>query len=1016
MEVNRNNKALALATNSPRRAQAWRRSSLSLAVGLLLSSVAMAQSSEGSLYGQGKAGTKVTVTSVETGTARQVQIDASGNFSLVKLPPGRYTVTSGDVVREVSVSIGSGTKVELDAAVLQQVQVTGSRARTGIDTGSVESNSVFTAEQLRSLPVQRNVNAVAQLAPGVVLGDEGLGNDGAGGLPSFGGASVAENGYYINGFDVTNIRNFLSYANLPFEAVAEQQLKTGGYGAEYGRSLGGVVSLVTKRGTNEWHGGATASWQPASLRSKGKNVKDLEPTRPGVYTVFKESDTREEFGTTLYLGGPIIKDKLFVFGVIDNQKVTVNDFGQTISTEKTSGTPNGLIKLDFVPNDQHRFELTYIDNKQKDKYLDYTNTNPYSTSNDGVAAESERTSGGDVTIGKWTGYLTDNLTVSALVGKVNDKAYKTTGARTAAANCPVVLEVDLSDIGCWAPPFPSEGVPDPAAPDNKDTREAYRFDIDYTFGKHSLRAGIDNQKFKSLEAGGSTYSGGVYWRYYESTDGLVNGVAGAVPINTQYVRGRVLQSTTGAYEVDNSAFYVEDNWRVAKNVLLYGGLRWESFNNKNGDGVSFVKADNLLAPRIGASWDVNGDASLKVFGNVGRYFIPVASNTNIRMTRGEIFDTRYYTFSGRDPLTQAPINPVQVGDALISSNGALPLPATVADTELKPMSQDEFILGFQKAVTKGWTVGVKGTYRKVNNGMDDWASQPVLEKWALANGYPNFDYETASGYALVNPGRDVHLMADLNNDGVLVPVTIPASMTGLAEYTRTYKAVEISFERQFDRKWGLQGSYTWSRSKGTAEGYVNSTIDQADAGVTQDFDHGSFTDGSDGFLANDRTHAIKLFGTYAVNDEWRVGFGFNATSGRPKSCIGFVPPTVPDYNGTTGNTAGSKTYASASTYYCLNDAGTTVLTQRGSAGRTPWTNTVDLQLAYMPKVGKDKLTLQVDIFNVFNSQGVTETDEIRDFSRATSLIPGAGQISANYGQPTAYQGPRAVRLTARYEF
>ena len=165
-----------VSKHTRRQAQAWRRTSLSLAVGLLLSSVAMAQSSEGTLYGQAKASSTVTVTSLETGSTRQVQTDASGKFSLAKLQPGRYTVSSGGDKQEVTVSIGSGTQVVLGGTTLQQVQVTGSRTRSAIDVASVESNTVFTQEQLQSLPVPRNVNSVALLAPGVVKGDAGLGD------------------------------------------------------------------------------------------------------------------------------------------------------------------------------------------------------------------------------------------------------------------------------------------------------------------------------------------------------------------------------------------------------------------------------------------------------------------------------------------------------------------------------------------------------------------------------------------------------------------------------------------------------------------------------------------------------------------------------------------------------------------------------------------------------------------------------------------------------------------------
>jgi hypothetical protein len=129
-------------------------------------------------------------------------------------------------------------------------------------------------------------------------------------------------------------------------------------------------------------------------------------------------------------------------------------------------------------------------------------------------------------------------------------------------------------------------------------------------------------------------------------------------------------------------------------------------------------------------------------------------------------------------------------------------------------------------------------------------------------------------------------------------------------------------------------------------------------------------------------------------------------SGRPINCIGYVPETVPDYDD-------AFQYTTASSYYCLNSSGKSVLTQRGTSGRTPWTGTLDLQLAYMPRIAKGRLTLQADVFNVFNNQKVTEFNEQRDFSRDTVAD---GKLNPNYLQPTSFQAPRSVRLTARYEF
>ena len=264
-----------------------------------------------------------------------------------------------------------------------------------------------------------------------------------------------------------------------------------------------------------------------------------------------------------------------------------------------------------------------------------------------------------------------------------------------------------------------------------------------------------------------------------------------------------------------------------------------------------------------------------------------------------------------------------------------------------------------------------------------------------------------AGCQLVNPGRDVTLMMDVKNDGVLKPVTIPGSSTGLALYTRTYDSIEFTLDKAFNGKWGGSASYTFGKSKGTAEGYVNSTIDQEDAGVSQDFDFGTFTHGSRGYLPNDRRHQVKLFGVYALSEDIKVGINLNSTSGRPLSRIGFVPSTTP---------GDATLYTSASTYYYLDSTGTTVLGQRGDQGRTPWTLTIDLQAAYTKKINANTLTFQVGIFNLLNSQTASELNEINDYSRTTTTVGLPGRVSLNYGLPTSYQPPRSIRLTTRYEF
>src|SRR3546814_8414578 len=95
------------------------------------------------------------------------------------------------------------------------------------------------------MPVERNVSSVALLAPGVAGGSAGFGGI------SFGGSSVAENAFYINGLNVTDFYNRVGFSEAPFDFYEEFQVKTGGYSVEFGRTTDGVVNAITKSGTNE---------------------------------------------------------------------------------------------------------------------------------------------------------------------------------------------------------------------------------------------------------------------------------------------------------------------------------------------------------------------------------------------------------------------------------------------------------------------------------------------------------------------------------------------------------------------------------------------------------------------------------------------------------------------------------------------------------------------------------------------------------------------------------------------
>ncbi|MEG2942661.1 MAG: TonB-dependent receptor, partial [Thermomonas sp.] len=160
-------------------------------------------------------------------------------------------------------------------------------------------------------------------------------------------------------------------------------------------------------------------------------------------------------------------------------------------------------------------------------------------------------------------------------------------------------------------------------------------------------------------------AGGINWAYYTVPDtSVATGAYAGQPGRTvngqlvargaQYARSRFYQTSSSAYENVNSALYLEDSWNITDNFLAYVGLRWEKFESMNGDGIAWVESDFELAPRLGFSWDVFGDATFKLYGNAGRYYIPVATNSSIRATGSEYQESNWFYVTGWDNATGLP--------------------------------------------------------------------------------------------------------------------------------------------------------------------------------------------------------------------------------------------------------------------------------------------------------------------------------------------------------------------------
>jgi hypothetical protein len=420
---------------------------------------------------------------------------------------------------------------------------------------------------------------------------------------------------------------------------------------------------------------------------------------------------------------------------------------------------------------------------------------------------------------------------------------------------------------------------------------------------------------------------------------------------------------------------------------------------------------------------VNGDSSLKVFGNAGRYFLALPNNVAIRGASASTFTREYFDYTGIDPTTGAPtgLTPVPRTDGQsgpFSSNGEYGTPVDVqafAPSDLKSMYQDEYILGFEKMLTESWMIGAKLTKRSLKSATDDICDPYTLmssngltpENFAngkfIASGMGSGFVEVNFCYMFNPGGTNTFSLAnvDINGNptgGRSEVIMTPEKWGFTDEMKRNYSGLDIYLERPFDGKWEARFDYTFSKSEGNMEGQVKSEFGQSNISKTQDWDAWQIMQFAGGYLANDRRHQFKARGSYQITDELLLGANVRIMSGMPISCLGFFNPgSIDEDSGEADPIAYGASY-----HTCFGQ-----VASPGSV-RTPWTKTIDLGLTYRPNFADKKLALGVQVRNVLNA---TETQQVDVTSEDSPYT-----VSNTFMLPISQQTPRTVMFTASYEF
>ena len=1040
----------ASSRRSLHRRNLFRRKALALAIGAAtfsLANTAWAQATNGTIYGVVPiaAGESVQITG-GAGFNRTVEVDSRGRYS-VTLPVGTYVVSllrDGKVVdtrKDVSPVAAGAVAVDFaargsaaSAETLNEIKVRG--YVNTVDVSTTNQVTTITAKQLQQLPIARTAEDIAVLAPGVNMGSPEL-TGGPLGTPAlvFGGASTAENAYYIDGMNTTELLNNQGGIGLPYGAIEQQQTYISGYDARYGRSIGGVINQIGKSGSNDWHFGARALWQPGSLRDDPVNYYYANPliTKPGNMVgdlaTFRKNNGRSNTVYDAYLSGPVLEDRLFFFVGVeqdDTRYRTTSSFSSSATSEDVVvHDPKIYAKIDWHINDANVFSLTGAQSEHKSWGTIYDFD--YATKQRGNFNSLDQTSktAFRMWVANYTSYLTDNLTLNAVLGKMHGEYFTTQpGYPGFNPSLPHIASASSQD-----PAFvPPGGVRNSQVnstindPDHRESITNYRLSLDWKLGNHDFQFGIDNINSQDLNDGSLNTGTGFQWIYGTSSPGKpVFGVDPNVPpyvapstqchpdsagaVHCYYVQQHV-DISAASVRVAQRAAYVMDNWQVTPNLLLNLGLRDDSFVNYSASGEAYIRQTKpQWAPRLGFSWDVHGDSSLKLFGNAGRYYLALPSQVALSIAAPVTNAGVYGTYTGINPTTGEPIgftplpqNP-KTGVSIDSEYGQAKDPRISAAQNIKAEFSDNFVFGMQQQFDlrgTSWVFGATGTYQSMSRIIDDVDAIQNECAAGRAQGYAWMTAETCDQWAqslvLMNPGVTNNLLMKAP-DGSLVPVKFTAADQGFPMGPkRRYYSIDLSLEHAWDSKWFAKVDYVFSRTWGNTEGPVSTYSAQGGSyeSLTTAWDFPERMEYSNGVQPNDRRHQLKAYGAFAFTPEWTLGGNLYIASGTPRMCRGRYGPDQIALHG-------SNTY-----YWC---GGKPV--PPGSLGRLPWTHQLGLNVDYKPDWAGHKLDFNLAVFNLFNQQTPLYYG---DSFRSTS------NPRVDYGRVVDTLPPRYVRFSVAYDF
>ncbi|WP_197493173.1 TonB-dependent receptor [Woeseia oceani] len=984
------------------------------AVALLLSTGALADTgtlrvSVTDASGNPLAGATVTASTSESLAQKSAVTDSNGEVRLAGLDPSdAYVVTINadgyQPIRNENVLVVSERTFNLpytlqatSSAAIEEI-VTYGRSDLGqlVDTTSALQATDVTLDLTESLPTGRNYQAYLQLAPttkptldgnpssksGVNYSDIVDANGNTAGTSS-------DNVYYIDGINITDNLTGLFGANFNSEIIQEQQIITGGVPAEYEGGQGLVSRVLTKSGSNEFHGSVNYYMQSDSLVADNKHEADA---------------TFSTFDTAFTLGGPIIKDKLWFFGSYqrkEREEDVVNPATNTVSRTVKADQDLGFFKMTWQPTENDRVVAEFFN----DPYERNGSLNPNVVVNRDLA----NVQGGDNYKLEYS-HAWENLILTAnfvshegeLSNTAADKSSRNDVAYTGAAAVGIT-NADLQKGGSGS---------DTITFRNKESFNLIaEYFLDTAYGSHEFKAGYsqvtneynrdlvytgDGAQYTSIGAANTgltlaDYTSGTWTGDRDVSEDDYQRIidAMAASANSAYFLGlldadssgdideaelsalafnstagnptgdfnvyKIEQTVAGPtnFKTEGDVFFIQDSWNIDEHWTVNAGLRAEKWDHIATDGSKVFTFDYDIAPRLSVIYDLKGDGRSKVWGFYGRYYDPIRTDmTSFAGTlTGSVREEQIYV--GNQWVTFRTRGGSQGADGFF------------APTTKTPYT-DEIMVGYEQSITNDQSIAITYTDRVTEDIMEDYdlgfyTDPAQVGGYALPLSYFGFDTLPTANYFIAT----------------------------LAGGKREYQGVEVTWRkrRSADSNWFGLASYSYNDAKGNSNSDGNADL-QGDFLYLDPRAPNVY-----GPQPGNIEHLVKLAGSYRWENGIEVGATYYWNSGTLYS------ETFSQYSRHTPIRVGT----------AYEDNGTTTRwLAPGTVGsqKSPSYGTLDVRVKYvMDFADRYEAEFFLDIFNILDDQAVTRQQDLS-----------GGDASYSFGEANDWVLPRRFYLGARMSF